>query len=180
MRHAKWLNLSYWQKALQTTMYVLNISGSCVHDGKTPFELWIGWKPFVDHLRVFGSFAYVQIPKELRKKLDSKSLKVVFVWYYTHSKVYHFWDIKRMWIIVSRDVIFDESSMVDDITTFESSFKFLYNLQCLRAMPLVETSQPNNVPTNEIIIGQHMLELNSSVIQAHEILVANQYLQVDE
>jgi hypothetical protein len=63
---------------------------------------------------------------------------------------------------------------------FESSFKFLNNSQCLRAMPLVETSQPNNVPTNEIIIGQHMLELNSSAIQAHEILVANQYLQVDE
>jgi hypothetical protein len=47
-------------------------------------------------------------------------------------------------------------------------------------MPLVEASQPNNVPPNEIIIGQHMLELNSNVIQAPEILVANQYLQVDE
>jgi hypothetical protein len=70
--------------------------------------------------------------------------------------------------------------MVDDITTFESSFEFLYNWQCLRAMPLVEASQPNNVPANEIIIGQHMLELNSSVIQVPKILVENQYLQVDE
>jgi hypothetical protein len=64
--------------------------------------------------------------------------------------------------------------MVDDITTFESSMEFLYNSQCLRAIPLVEASQPNNVPANEIIMGQHMLELNSSVIQAPEILVANQ------
>ncbi len=122
----------------------------------------------------------MHIPKELRKKLDSKSLKVAFVGYYTHSKVYHFWDTKRRQIIVSRDVIFNESSMVDDITMFESSSEFLYNSQCLCAMPLVEASQPNIVPANEIIMGQHMLELNSSVIQAPEILVANQYLQVDE
>jgi hypothetical protein len=47
-------------------------------------------------------------------------------------------------------------------------------------MPMVEASQPTNVPTNEIIIGQHLLKLNSNVIQALEILVANQYLQVDE
>jgi hypothetical protein len=47
-------------------------------------------------------------------------------------------------------------------------------------MPLVETSQPNNVPRNEIIIGKHMLKLNSNVIQALEIFVINQDLQVDE
>ncbi len=125
MLHAKWLNLSYWQKALQTTMYILNTSSSCVHDGKTPFELWIGWKPFVDHLWVLGSFAYVHIPKELRKKLDSKSLKVVFVSYYTHSKVYHFWDSKRMWIIISRDVIFAKSSMVMTLQCLSLVLNFL-------------------------------------------------------
>jgi hypothetical protein len=47
-------------------------------------------------------------------------------------------------------------------------------------MPLVETSQPNNILTNEIIIGKHMSKLNSSVIQTLEIIVANQDLQVDE
>jgi hypothetical protein len=71
---------------------------------------------------------YVHIPKKLKKKLDSKSLKVVFVVYCTHSKAYHFWDTKHRWIIVSRDVIFDKSSMVDDITMSESSYGLLYNL----------------------------------------------------
>jgi hypothetical protein len=47
-------------------------------------------------------------------------------------------------------------------------------------MPLVETSQPNNVLANEIIIGKHMPKLNSSAIQMPEIIVANQDLQVDE
>jgi hypothetical protein len=47
-------------------------------------------------------------------------------------------------------------------------------------MPLVETSQPNNILANEIIIGKHMLKLNSNVIQTLEILAVNQDLQVDE
>ncbi len=47
-------------------------------------------------------------------------------------------------------------------------------------MPLFETSQLSNVPTNEMIIGKHMPKLNSNAIQAPEIFVANQDLQVDE
>jgi hypothetical protein len=46
-------------------------------------------------------------------------------------------------------------------------------------MPLVETSKPNNVPANEIIIGKHMLKLNSNAIQALEILAVNQDLQFE-
>jgi hypothetical protein len=65
----------------------------------------------------FGSLAYLHIPKKLREKLDRKSLKVVFVGYYTHSKGYHFWDSKHRCIIISRNVLFDESFMPNDNTT---------------------------------------------------------------
>lgn len=66
------------------------------------------------------SLAYAHIPKKFRKKLDPKSLKVVFVGYYTHSKGYQFWDNKLKCIIISRNVLFDESFLLDDNTTLEA------------------------------------------------------------
>jgi hypothetical protein len=62
----------------------------------------------MDHLRIFGSVAYAHVAKALRKKLDPKSIKTVFVEYCTETKGYRLWDSKRRRIIVSRDVIFDE------------------------------------------------------------------------
>lgn len=39
---------------------------------KSSYELLTGKKPRVDHIRVFGSMAFVHIAKEKRKKLDPK------------------------------------------------------------------------------------------------------------
>jgi len=41
----------------------------------TPFQSWFGRKPGVNHLKVFGCEAYAHVPKEKRKKLDSKTQK---------------------------------------------------------------------------------------------------------
>lgn len=43
----------------------------------TPYEAWTGRKPTVNHLKVFGSVAYVLINSQERKKLDDKSLKCI-------------------------------------------------------------------------------------------------------
>jgi hypothetical protein len=47
-------------------------------------------------------------------------------------------------------------------------------------MPLVETSQPNNVLANEMIIGKHMLSWIVVLFKYLNFFVANQDLQVDE
>lgn len=75
---------------------------------KTPQEAWSGFKPSVNHLRIFGCIGYAHIPKQKREKLDQKSEKVIFVGYSYNtkaSKLYNPWTRK---VIVSRDVIFDE------------------------------------------------------------------------
>lgn len=41
----------------------------------TPDEAWIGHKPKVKHLCVFGCGAYAHIPKDERKKMDPKAKK---------------------------------------------------------------------------------------------------------
>lgn len=84
MLYAKGLDLRYWAEAAQMAAYVLNRSGSKTRNGHILYELWWGKKPNVSHLRVFRSLAFAHIPKELRKKLDSKSFRTVFVGYNTN------------------------------------------------------------------------------------------------
>ncbi|PNX93083.1 copia-type polyprotein [Trifolium pratense] len=45
----------------------------------TPEEAWSGVKPYVKHLRVFGSLCFRHIPDQMRKKLDDKAQPVVMV-----------------------------------------------------------------------------------------------------
>ena len=48
---------------------------------KNPYEAWVGKRPSLTHLRVFGCDSFVHIPKERRQKLDSKSEKCIFIGY---------------------------------------------------------------------------------------------------
>eukprot|EP00253_Pinus_taeda_P030880 PITA_30880 len=66
------LGQEFWEEAVETACYVVNRSPSSTLDDKTPQEVWIGKKPSLSHLRVFGCDAYVHVPKEKRTKLDSK------------------------------------------------------------------------------------------------------------
>jgi len=48
---------------------------------KTPFEVWHGKRPKVNHLRVFGSDAYAHVPRDERAKFDSKTRNCIMVGY---------------------------------------------------------------------------------------------------
>ena len=50
--------------------------------------LYFGRKPNLQHLRVFGSIAYVHVPKEKRRKLDAKSEKCILVYYWDKQNGY--------------------------------------------------------------------------------------------
>ena len=53
--------------------------------------------------------AFVHIPDHLRKKVDSKSQKMIFVGYSSTSKAYRLWNPVKKEIVISRDVVFDEA-----------------------------------------------------------------------
>ncbi len=75
------------------------------HSSQTPWELFFGRKPDVSGIRVFGSKAYVHVPKQLRRKLDSLSTAGIFIGYELNSKAYRvLMDSGK--VQVSRDVIF--------------------------------------------------------------------------
>lgn len=102
------LNKEYWAEAVATAAYLLNRSPTKRLWNKTPYEAFKGEKPDLSHLRVFGCEAMAQIPKELRKKWDPKSQKLLMMGYSETRKAYRLINPINKKIIFSRDVKFLE------------------------------------------------------------------------
>ena len=62
-------------------VYVQNRTPHRVLDNKTLEEAFLGEKPEVIHLRIFGFPVYIHIPKEKMTKLDPFGRKDIFVGY---------------------------------------------------------------------------------------------------
>ena len=59
---------------------------------------------------MFGSIAYMHVPKEKKRKLDAKAEKCILVGYLDEQKDYKCYNPLTKHARVSRDVVFDESA----------------------------------------------------------------------
>lgn len=75
----------------------------------SPYERWYDRRPDLKHFEVFGCVAHAHIPDSQRNKLNNKAQKLRFVGYSTSSKGYRLLNEKTTKVIISRDVIFNES-----------------------------------------------------------------------
>jgi len=96
-----------WGEAPMAAVYIQNRIPHKSLDNTTPEEVFIGKKPSVDHFCIFGSSTYVHVSKDKQKKLDSTSIKEIFVGYSFSSKAYRIYIKEGRYLEVSRDVIFD-------------------------------------------------------------------------
>ncbi|CAL1407138.1 unnamed protein product [Linum trigynum] len=108
MLKAKKLPNNLWAEAVNTTIYILNISPTKAVRNKTPIHAWHHRRPQVDHLKVFGCIAYAHISTPNRDKFDQKGEKLIFTGYSDESKGYRLYNPVKNEVVVSRDVIFDE------------------------------------------------------------------------
>ncbi|MCH80374.1 copia-type polyprotein, partial [Trifolium medium] len=99
----------FWPEAVKWATYVMNRCPTLSVKNMTPEEAWSDIKPSVHHFRVFGCIAYVHVADNQRKKLDNKSIKCVFLGISDESKAYKLYEPSERKIIVSRDVVFEES-----------------------------------------------------------------------
>jgi hypothetical protein len=113
MVHESNLPIRFWGEAVMAAVHVLNRTGTRTLATTTPFEAWYKQKPSVSHLRVFGTDAYIHVPKELCKKWEPKSRKGLFMGYSDSSKAYRIWDVAARKIAESRDILFNESLVPD-------------------------------------------------------------------
>jgi hypothetical protein len=74
----------------------------------TPFEALYDSKPTINNLRIFRCKDFAHIPKENRKKLDTKAIKCIFIGYRSEFKSYKLFDPSTHKVFASRDVIFHE------------------------------------------------------------------------
>jgi hypothetical protein len=100
------LPLFLWSEAVFTANYLINISPTSANSEITPKQIYLGKIPSVDHLKIFGSLAYVHISKEDRTKLDSKTKRCLFVGYDDQTKAYRLYDSTKRKIILNRDIVY--------------------------------------------------------------------------
>lgn len=101
------LDQRFWGEAVLTATYIQNrVPSKSI--GMSPFERWYKKKPSLEHFRIFGCEAWVQIPAEKRKKMEVKSRKMVFVDYLNQHKACRLLDTVSDRITISRDMKFVE------------------------------------------------------------------------
>jgi hypothetical protein len=111
--YEKKLPLNFWAEAVNTASYLINRMDSRVLADKTPYELWYGFKPSIDHLKVFDSICYVLKPEVRRRKLDQKADIGILIGYSTTSKAYKIYDLNFNKVVVARDVKVVENATWD-------------------------------------------------------------------
>jgi hypothetical protein len=96
----------FWAEAIRVAVHVLNRSPTRALNDITPYEAWHKTKPNVGYLRTFGCVAHVKINGPGVKKLDDRSVAMVFVGYEDGAKAYRVYNPITKRLHVSRDVIF--------------------------------------------------------------------------
>ncbi|KAG6494785.1 hypothetical protein ZIOFF_042546 [Zingiber officinale] len=99
----------FWGEAVRHAVYLLNRLPTKALGERTPFEAWMGRKPHLSHLRVFGCVAYVKNTTPHLKKLDDRSSPMVYLGVEEGCKAHRLFDPKRGKLQVSRDAIFQEN-----------------------------------------------------------------------
>jgi hypothetical protein len=92
---------------------------------RTPFEGWCGRKPQLGHFKVFGCRANVRPAEPHLKKLDDRSIPMVYFGVEDGSKAHRLYNPRTKRIVVSRDVIFEEAVAWDWNSEFGESLDFL-------------------------------------------------------
>ena len=105
------ISKSFWAEALAYACHLVNRLPSSAIGGKTLLEVWSGKvAQDYDSLCVFGCPAYYHVKED---KLDPRARKSVFVGFKKGVKCYKIWYPKDKKFILSRDVTFEEASMVN-------------------------------------------------------------------
>ncbi|WKA10494.1 hypothetical protein VitviT2T_028060 [Vitis vinifera] len=104
---------NFWAEAVNTFAYLLNRLPTKSLKNKTPHEAWYGVKPFVNHLKIFGSICYYHVPKPKRSKLDGRAQKGILIGYGTSTKGYRIFCLQINKVVLTRNV------KVDEMTTWD-------------------------------------------------------------
>jgi len=113
MMKEKHLSNEYWGDTVTCSVYILNRSPTKSVKDQVLQQAWSGKCSSISHLIFFGCVAYAHVHEELRRKLDDKSQKCIFVGYSEESKAYRLYNPITKKYVISRDVVFKEEEAWD-------------------------------------------------------------------
>jgi hypothetical protein len=108
MLHDQGLPMHLWAEACNTAVYLQNRCPHRVLGMSTPEESFTGKKPDVSHFKIFGSFVYVHVTKDARKKLEPTAEVGIFVGYTETPHNYRVYLSNSKMIVMRQDRKFDE------------------------------------------------------------------------
>jgi len=111
------LPTALWCEITRAAVYLYNRTPRYQNRWKTPYELYYGRKPGLEHLKTYGCKAFAMTPDAQQKKNRLKRLHPrVWIGYlvgYASSNIYRIWIPWKGKVIAIRDVIFDEARIFD-------------------------------------------------------------------
>ena len=148
-------NRNLWAEAIATANYLRNRSPTRHLKNCTPYEKLVEKIPNVKHLRIFGSRLFI-VKHKHEGKLDSRSDAGIMVGYATNSKGYRVYNQRKGQIEIRRDLIFDESSILDQSKEEECS-----TIPDCKDNPLSESEEIAS--TNELSTDEQMRDAEASI-----------------
>jgi hypothetical protein len=76
----------------------------------------------------FGCVAFIHVPKEVRRKLDSKGVKCIFISYCEEIGGYKLYNLISQYVIIMCDVIFYETKGINEeimVSKLDSRSKYI-------------------------------------------------------
>ena len=111
------LSKSFGLKRLRRLVFPINRSLLVSIDKKTQIKVWSNTPSIYFDLKIFGCLAYARVDNG---KLEPNYVKCVFLSYNNGVKGYKLWFHETRKIIVSRDFIFYETAMLQDLPSNNS------------------------------------------------------------
>ena len=107
----KHLSNEYWGDAIICSIYIMNRSPTKSVKNQVPQEAWSCKNNNISHLRISGCVAYAHVPQQMRRNLDERSEKCVFVGYNEDSKEYRLYNPITKKYVINKDVEFKEEEV---------------------------------------------------------------------
>ncbi len=111
--HGANLDKKFSAEALATSLFIRNrVLSPSLPNNVTPYLRWMGKTLDISYFRVFGCKCWCVIQRNKIHKLDSHSRAGTMLGYSTNGKGCKIWDAWSQCMVASRDVTFDESSLL--------------------------------------------------------------------
>ncbi len=165
------LTKNFWADAVSMACFLINRSPRVTLEGKVAEEVWTGNEVDYSSLRVFGCPAYMHVSSDERSKLDPKSRQCIFLGYEKGVKGYKLWDPKANKVVISRDVVFDEKSMLKSTQSLEEQKPESKDFNKQLVQVEIE-SQAEDISTQSLETPSSEEQASSSREQQHQSLAS--------